>query len=100
MRKRNNWPTSSLFPNQKPRLHCRDGAFLWLKFEWNCNREVALEIEVDEGQNGVAFVIGRNNRDFQLQQEILIDHGADLVCDDVELVKGNVVLRCHVDGLR
>ena len=25
--------TSSPCPNQKPRLHCRDGAFLWVKFE-------------------------------------------------------------------
>jgi len=73
---------------------------LWLKFEWYCNREVALEIEVDEGQNGVAFVIGRNNRDFQLQQEILIDHGAKLVCSKVRFDKGDVVLKCRVDELR
>ena len=71
-----------------------------MKFEWNCNREVALEIEVDEGQNGVAYIIGNTERRFQKEQEILIDHGAKLFCDEVELVKGNVVLRCHVDGLR
>ena len=62
--------------------------------------KVRLEIEVDEGQNGVAFVIGRNNRDFQLQQEILIDHGAKLVCSKVRFDKGDVVLKCRVDELR
>ena len=69
---------------------------MWVKFEWNCNREVALEIEVDEGQNGVALIIGNTERRFQQEQEILIDKGAELLCKKVRLDGDNMILRCRL----
>ena len=67
-----------------------------MKFEWNCNREVALEIEVDEGQNGVALIIGNTERRFQQEQEILIDKGAELLCKKVRLDGDKMILRCRL----
>ena len=68
-----------------------------MKFEWNCNREVALEIEVDEGQNGVAYIIGNTERRFQKEQEILIDKGVELMCKKVRLDGDKVILQCYFD---
>ena len=66
-----------------------------MKFEWNCNREVKLEIGVNKGQNGVAPIIGSTERRFQKEQEILIDKGTELFCKDVRLGGQKVILRCY-----
>ena len=68
-----------------------------MKFEWNCNREVKLEIGVNKGQNGVALIIGNTERRFQKEQEILIDKGAELLCKKVRLDGDKVILQCYFD---
>ena len=56
---------------------------------------MALEIEVDEGQSGIAYIIGNTERRFQKEQEILIDKGAELLCKKVRLDGDKVILRCR-----
>ena len=68
---------------------------MWLKFEWNCNRQVRLEIEIDKGQSGVAYIIGNTERRFQKEQEILIDKCVELMCKKVRLDGDKVILRCR-----
>ena len=59
------------------------------------NRQVRLEIEIDKGQSGIAYIIGNTERRFQKEQEILIDKGAELLCKKVRLDGDKVILRCR-----
>jgi len=59
------------------------------------NRQVRLEIEIDKGQSGVAYIIGNTERRFQKEQEILIDKGVELMCKKVRLDGDKVILRCR-----
>ena len=58
---------------------------------------MALEIEIDKGQSGIAYIIGNTERRFQKEQEILIDKGVELLCKKVRLDGDKVILQCYFD---